>query len=149
MSREIKFRAWSKFREEMVDVRGLAISDLGEQFDLVDDSTLGQLASHDWNDLDNYVLMQYTGLKDKNGKEIWEKDRFKHGKAVGTIEYNEDRFEIVWDKPDVEFFNEILRFHVGKGEVIGNIYEEVSKDEDTTSRESSPDEAEDKTSAAE
>lgn len=58
MSREIKFRAWDK----EADVPFMSdVNMMGYQ--------LGNYLSQD-----RYVVMQYTGLKDKNGVEIWEGD---------------------------------------------------------------------------
>jgi uncharacterized phage protein (TIGR01671 family) len=127
MSREIKFRAWQKVIGKMIDLKKLTPLALSSH--MVDADGLFIPFS------DSLILMQYTGLKDRNGKEIYEGDivrnhRNPHNEELILVRWQEAINDIKWtiEKPGFRF----ERIN-GSGttiwvadkhfEIIGNIYE--------------------------
>lgn len=118
--REIKFRAWNLMLNEMEPV-----TELGWTNGLVDFVRAGDdkgsigIGSSEMEK--NIVLMQFTNLKDKNGKEIYEGDIVTYG----FIDSETD--EAVNEKHVVEFwkagFYPMSFFTDLKFEIIGNVWE--------------------------
>ena len=113
--REIKFKAWDKVNREMIPWNRLL-----NGYNLRNVFMRPEMCG--------LILMQYTGLKDKNGVEIYE------GDIVETV-YNGEVFAgvVVYDLSEVDFkitdgkekYGRNFQYLAGndENEVIGNIYE--------------------------
>ena len=117
--RQIKFRAWDKWHREMfypaangwkvVDLEAGRVKNINDSFN-------------------DYPIMQFTGLLDKNGKEIYEGDLIQH-----LPNGNEPRkiYEIKWSGTDCRWqgwskkpsYWDLDIHMISNYKVIGNIYE--------------------------
>ena len=116
--RELKFRAWVYYGEKLKEPNYSLDYDCLDRF----------FEDHDENDIDQ-CIEQYTGLKDKNGKEIYEGDIIQE-KGLLSLTLVE------WDKNNARYITEVLDkskhvsstfyfdiFTALECEVIGNIHE--------------------------
>lgn len=129
MSREIKFRLWSKIGKKFIETDNpdldFVINNNGYLYSI--ENFYGEIYILPQMDIE---VLQFTGLQDRNGKEIYEGDilkynfpydgRLKHVSSVKFLETQasfgiKDRYE-----------NEIPLYRIAANnyfEVIGNIYE--------------------------
>ena len=113
MQDRFKFRAWDKNENKYIyNVEQIAIPDVMEDF-----VTLFRSVFRGSND--NLTLEQCTGLKDKNGKLIYEGDIVDDGEQYAEIIFDKSCF--CYD--DGSGFYEDLAFYHTHCEVIGNIHE--------------------------
>jgi len=115
--REIKFRAWDEVRKKMYFPERLFCKKDGTVWhvDLGDTSRIiGQ---------QGFELMQYTGLKDKNGTEIYEGDVIRDNDGFLWVVYFEDGMYCA-KGGEYETVEYLIEFCPEWCEVVGNIFQD-------------------------
>lgn len=113
-----KFRAYHKELKMMFEVKSLVytlrLARLTNKNDLVPSRTCS---------FDDIILMQSTGMVDKNGVEVFEGDILYYPEQdedkYGYIEFDKDRLAFVLDNG----FEKFVYGEYGMGYIVGNIYQ--------------------------
>ena len=113
--REIKFRVWDSEKKKILPIQRHSFK-------------TGKSMPYGWNI--EYVfdgLMQYTGLKDKNGKEVYEGDVLLYNNDIKSIvHYKNGAFVRSYENSNIYLLYDsfITDGCLDDYEVIGNIYED-------------------------
>jgi uncharacterized phage protein (TIGR01671 family) len=116
MNRELKFRIWDNENKNWIDSWWLQFGSYNRL--ITDIGCYINLSEHSHN----YIIQQYTGLKDKNCKEIYE------GDIVKFIQWpNQSPLQIVFKDGVFTYDNTFYDFdgllYPNECEIIGNIFE--------------------------
>ena len=124
--REIKFKVWCKENEEFIQFNKMGFWEDGSLWYVQGvDENEEETDPPYFENQNDWELMQYTGLKDKNGVEIYEGDIYRYKYLTGSgVEYRNSVVE--WETVGVAYEGVFhgYEFDNYEIEVIGNIYED-------------------------
>ena len=120
--REIKFRAWDKIDKEMININlSVAPNDAFDEKSITLEEALE--ANH------RFIVIQYTGLKDKNGKEVYEGNIIKIWYDNRNKKYLHSKGMLTHRTIIIKWKNRgnTVGFNIPRDnfEVIGNIFENL------------------------
>lgn len=125
MNRQIKFRVWNSYRKSFVERSDYPGNNVDSAIRF-DGKIIAINGSEFWfPHQDNFVVQQFTGLLDKNGREIYGGDILKYGNLPYEVMWSEYQWIATCPNynhchwPKFEYFAREAKC----SEIIGNIFE--------------------------
>lgn len=113
--KEIKFRVWDKVREKMFKPQAISFNT----------QTLLPFAvsvpGRSWEPAEKFVLLQWTGLSDDKGTDVYEGDYIKISSMIYKVIWNSSTASFDLVKPGTSLNRSIS--DVGNGYIVGNQYQ--------------------------
>jgi len=115
--KELKFRAWDNYRQKMHRIQGMTFD--AKNFI----PTALKIPGVPWRPIEEYELLQWVYVSDKNGVNVYEGDYIKISSTV---------YIVVWNDAVINFQLEELKgslcrciIDASLGEIVGNKFEKV------------------------
>lgn len=130
-----KFRAWDREKEVMMPIKLMDWDEWWVSCNTLEmDNPLefGERNSFSNEKTDRHIIMQYTGVKDRNNKEIFEGDlvkgylREQDSNFRATVVFEDGMFRLKLNKVYVSIiWEDLTNYNACELEVIGNIHEGI------------------------
>lgn len=130
--KEMKFRVWNGMEmiyDVMVGKFGVFYVNPGNKGDGLDEKDSASITPFNTKYHEDIPVMRPTGLKDKNGKEMFESDLIKAHGVIGVVEWVDElalftiKVELESGEGDMSIYSHQENGCNVEREVIGNIYE--------------------------